>query len=136
MSLEANIDIHFEHLSFKKVIDLLSSDWKIDYHEHIEYMDNDDFEWKSEILQNEDDVLKLLEKRYNSNNPVGIAMVTKTDNSGGMFLFYPNENILSVVININRKKVNHTALTDFSYYISHLNLILNNLYKIQCTDIV
>jgi hypothetical protein len=136
MSLDANIDIHFEHLSFKKVIDLLSSDWKIDYHEHIEYMDNDDFEWKSEILQNEDDVLKLLEKRYNSNNPVGIAMVTKTDNSGGMFLFYPNENILSVVININRKKVNHTALTDFSYYISHLNLILNNLYKIQCTDIV
>ena len=136
MSLDANIDIHFEHLSFKKVIDLLCSDWKIDYHEHIEYMDNDDFEWKSEILQNEDDVLKLLEKRYNSNNPVGIAMVTKTDNSGGMFLFYPNENILSVVININRKKVNHTALTDFSYYISHLNLILNNLYKIQCTDIV
>ena len=136
MSLDANIDIHFEHLSFNKVIDLLSSDWKIDYHEHIEYMDNDDFEWKSEILQNEDDVLKLLEKRYNSNNPVGIAMVTKTDNSGGMFLFYPNENILSVVININRKKVNHTALTDFSYYISHLNLILNNLYKIQCTDIV
>ena len=136
MSLDANIDIHFEHLSFKKVIDLLSSDWKIDYHEHIEYMDNDDFEWKSEILQNEDDVLKLLEKRYNSNNPVGIAMVTKTDNSGGMFLFYPNENILSVVININRKKVNHTTLTDFSYYISHLNLILNNLYKIQCTDIV
>lgn len=54
MSLEANIDIHFEHLSFKKVIDLLSSDWKIDYHGHIEYMDN--------------------------------------------------ENILSVVININRKK--------------------------------
>ena len=136
MSLEANIDIHFEHLSFKKVIDLLSSDWKIDYHEHIEYMDNDDFEWKSEILQNEDDVLKLLEKRYNSNNTVGIAMLTKTDNSGGMFLFYPNENILSVVININRKKVNHTALTDFSYYISYLNLILNNLYKIQCTDIV
>ena len=136
MSLDANIDIHFEHLSFKKVIDLLSSDWKIDYHEHIEYMDNDDFDWKLESLQNEDDVLKLLEKRYNSNNPVGIAMVTKTDNSGGMFLFYPNENILSVVININRKKVNHTALTDFSYYISHLNLILNNLYKIQCTDIV
>ena len=136
MSLEANIDIHFEHLSFKKVIDLLSSDWKIDYHGHIEYMDNDDFEWKSEILQNEDDVLKLLEKRYNFNNTVGIAMLIKTDNSGGMFLFYPNENILSVVININRKKVNHTALTDFSYYISYLNLILNNLHKIQCTDIV
>ena len=31
-------------------------------------------------------------------------MVTKTDNSGGMFLFYPSENILAVVININRKK--------------------------------
>lgn len=99
-------------------------------------MDNDNFEWKSEILQNEDDVLKLLEKKYNSNNPVGIAMVTKTDNSGGMFLFYPNENILAVVININRKKVNHTALTDFSYYIGYLNPILNNLHKIQCTDIV
>lgn len=135
MSLEANIDIHYQHLSFKKIINYLQNDWEFVDFNSIMYMDNDDFDWKSDILQNKYNILRLLEQRYHFNNPVGITMVTKIDNSGGMFLFYPNENILSIIININRKKVHNTIFTDFSYYINYLSPILDDLYKLQYTDV-
>lgn len=70
MSLEANIDIHYQHLSFKKIINYLQNDWEFVDFNSIMYMDNDDFDWKSDILQNKDKILRLLEQRYHFNNPV------------------------------------------------------------------
>lgn len=134
MGLQASIDIYFEKLSFKNIIEKLSNNWDINDQDKISYMDNDDFDWLSVSLKEKENILTLLEERFYRNNSVGITLVNK-HNSGGMFIFYPDENLLSIIININRKKNDNTQLTDYSYYMDYLIPILDTFYKIIYTDI-
>lgn len=134
MGLQASIDIYFEKLSFKNIIEKLSNNWEINDLNTISYMDNDDFDWLSASLEEKENILTLLEERFYRNNSIGITLVNK-HNSGGMFLFYPDENLLSIIININRKKYDNTYLTNYSYYIEYLIPILDTSSKIIYTDI-
>lgn len=133
MSLQASIDIYFNKLSFYDTIIKLSDNWIVNDYGNIVYMDNDDSEWKIEPLDKLNIILESLQNRYSKGNSVGITLVTK-ENSGGMFLFYPNENLLSIIININRKKIINTHFSDYSYYTQHLNNILSEVIKISYMD--
>lgn len=136
MGLQASMDIYFKDLSFEKVIEQLSDNWQLNDYGSITYMDNSDFEWKSSSLNEKKFILNNLTKKYELNNTIGIVLMT-LDNSGGMFIFYPNENLLSIIININRKTNSNTIFTDFSYYIERMNSVLhNNILKIIYTDIL
>lgn len=135
MGVQASIDIYFEKLSFSKVISDLSKEWSVNDFGKISYIDNDDFDWLSTSIDNKNKVLSILEKRFLSNKVVGLTLIN--DNSGGVFLFYPDNNLLSIIVNINRKKINSTNFTDFSFYIKDLHSTLKNeiILKIVCNDV-
>lgn len=135
MGVQASIDIYFEKLSFSKVISDLSKEWSVNDFGKISYIDNDNFDWSSTSIDNKNKVLSILEKRFLSNKVVGLTLIN--DNSGGVFLFYPDNNLLSIIVNINRKKINSTNFTDFSFYIKDLHSTLKNeiILKIVCNDV-
>lgn len=138
MGLQANIDIFLEEkVTFTDIIKNLLFQWKLNDFGTISYMDNDDFDWQSSKLDKESEIVKMLNKRYESGYTVGIVLLDE-HNSGGTFLFYPNESIISFIININREKIEKTNFTDFSYYIKKLFLALskNKIIKIECCDII
>lgn len=135
MGVQASIDIYFEKLSFSKVISDLSKEWSVNDFGKISYIDNDNFDWSSTSIDNKNKVLSILEKRFLSNKVVGLTLIN--DNSGGVFLFYPDNNLLSIIVNINRKKINSTNFTDFSFYIKKLHSTLKNeiILKMVCNDV-
>lgn len=90
MGVQVSIDIYFEKLSFLKVISDLSKEWSVNDFGKISYIDNDDFDWLSTSIDNKNEVLSILEKRFLSNKVVGLTLIN--DNSGGVFLFYPDNN--------------------------------------------
>ena len=118
MGLQASIDIFLEEkVIFTDVLKNLLFQWKLNDFGTISYMDNDDFDWQSSKLDKESEIVKMLNERHQNGYTIGIVLLDE-HNSGGTFLFYPNENIISFIININREKIEKTNLTDIDSFSS------------------
>jgi hypothetical protein len=135
MGLVASIDIKFNQTySFDKIIEeLISNHWLLNDNGKIIFLDNNDYDWKESNFVNQEIVLNGLKNRFDNNNIVALNFLYKGV-TGGNFIFINNHTI-SINLNINRKKIDGTNHTDFSFYIFSLNEIISNC-NITCSELI
>lgn len=135
MGLVASIDIKFNQTySFDVIIEkLISNHWLLNDNGKIIFLDNNDYDWKESDLNNQEIVLSNLKNKFDNNNIVALNFLYKGV-TGGNFIFI-NDRTISINLNINRKKIDDSTRTDFSFYISGLNQIISNC-NITCSELV
>lgn len=125
MGDQSSLDLTFnEPVVIIDVIDcLLSSGWTYNDHGNIVVLplgDNDMFDWKIFSLDQWGVVYELIKIKMANSELIGLALTWEGSMIGGEFLFHPDLTHLSVCISINRKMVESSKDTDFSWYISHV----------------
>jgi len=135
MSHLASIDIKYSQKPQISIIvnQLLENSWNCNDYGKLTYLDNDDYDWKNESLIHEKTIISLLDKRNQDNHIVGICLLHQTS-LGGQFLFLPDNETISILLNINRLKIPNSSFTDFTHYIKLLKPILNDCPYIICED--
>lgn len=132
-SIEISYSINLNLINFLKL--LFEKEWHCNDYNKITFLANEDFDWKSESLDNYDFILDSLNKRFTNNEIIGIALLNK-NNIGGLFHFLPGKKEVMILLNINREKVFGTNLTNYSFYSEILLTVLGNISEIKFIDTI
>lgn len=137
MGLQASIDISYSNeIDIKLFIaTLFSIDWHTNDNGKITYLTNDDFDWESDDLDNQELIMKVLFERFLNNKLVGIAL-TLPNLTGGLFHFLPGKSEVMILLSINRVKFEKTEFTDYSFYLNKLHPVIKKSIKMNYCDIV
>jgi hypothetical protein len=135
MSISVSIDItlkksEIEMVSPIKVIEtFLRNGWKIRSNEKVTYLpigDDDNFDWQTECIS--DEMLdKILRKKEEAGEIIGLAIMWKDTNVGGTLLIW-NDCGISFNPSINRKVLKEgtsSNFTDVSWYLEKLIPVFN-----------
>jgi hypothetical protein len=137
MGLQATIDISYsKDIDIKSFIEtLFSIGWGTNDNGKITYLTNDDFDWESDELDNQELIIKLLFERFLNNKIIGIAF-TLPNLTGGLFHFLPGKNEVMILLNINRVTLKKIEFTDYTFYLNNLYPVIKECIKLNYCDIV
>lgn len=129
MSVSATLDIElFEgNIDSVEIIEcLLRNGWRIEDNGKKVYLPiNDDgmFNWQSEDIITEYEVIEILRKKNSINEVLGVSLSWLDTNIGGAFLVRQD---LSISMSLsNNRQLNSYGVTDFDWYLSKIVPILN-----------
>ncbi|MES1181917.1 MAG: hypothetical protein ABUL44_03890, partial [Flavobacterium sp.] len=114
---------------------LFSIGWNTNDSGKIIFLANDDFEWQSDDIENQQVILKLLYEIFLNNQFAGIALMLP-NLTGGSFHFLPGKNDVMILLNINRVKFEKMDFTDYSYYLDKLYPVIKGCTKLNYCDIL
>lgn len=137
MGLEASIDISYhKEIELKIFLEsLFEYGWRINDYNKTTYLINDDLDWESSELDDQDLIVKLLFERFLNNKIAGIAL-TLPNLNGGLFHFMPGKKEILILLSINRVKFKDTQFTDYSFYLEKLYPVIRESTKVNYRDIV
>jgi hypothetical protein len=120
----------YEKVSIVSLIEKLKeSNWHLDDNGQISYLplnDDDNFDWKSLSLEEEELVLKIVREKENQGELIGLVFTWDDTQIGGQFLI--NNSTLSLIPSLNRQKINNSNFTDRSWYLERLVPILKDSF--------
>ena len=131
MSIAASIDIrlHKKRSGFISRIELikrlLDFGWVFDVDGTISYLpigDHDGFDWQFQKIGSKE-LFKILTQKEKNNERIGVSITWEETSVGGILLLQDDE--ISFSIDINRKRINDSSITDVSWYLPKLILPLN-----------
>jgi len=143
MSLSGSITINTSsNKIFQNIYNVLkcfnNSSWKYIYNETITYIDiGNDFNWKSENYNSflNDDIISAKTK---NKEIVGILFYFAETDIGIDVLIYPTNNKISFGLDRNRKTIDYSLITDYSWYLKRIKPVLDELniviHSIECLD--
>ena len=123
MAVTASIDfrVYPRTISLIDILSILSSyGWNFSDNGHQVYLpinDNDEWNWKSEKLNN-GELFDIFHIKSKLSEPIGVAISWQETNIGGQLLLFPNGEI-SVLLNNNRL-INSYGVTDFDWYLNKI----------------
>lgn len=136
LSVSSSIDVQ---LSYHKEIkiskvrlinELVNFGWTFNDNGQVSYLpigDKDEFAWQRDNISIES-LMRILQKKQELDEIIGIAMTWKNTNIGGAFLFINNGKI-NISLSINRKLLNdgiiNTKSTDVTWYLQRLLPVFN-----------
>lgn len=141
MSTSASMKIKFNKSKAYSILNIveifLKVGWKIkDKSGNISYLplgDDDDFDWQSEMIS-ETEVFKIIEKKEDANEWVGLIIYWENTNIGITLLATASDNV-TLSFEVNRKRLNEediTSLTDVNWYMDKIIVKLRNeRYQIE-----
>ena len=121
MAVTASIDfrVYLCTISLIDILSILSSyGWNFSdngYQVYLPINDNDEWNWKSEKLNNEE-LFDIFHIKSKLSEPIGVAISWQETNIGGQLLLFPDGEI-SVLLNNNRL-INSYGVTDFDWYLN------------------
>jgi len=122
---------------------LLDMGWSYDDHGHISYLpigDHDDCDWQWAGLDEWEMVCSIIGGKEKHGEMIGVSLVWGEGSmSGGLFLLKPNEGLIMVVLNMNRRRIAEAPdVTDYSWYLQRLVPSFERaglrIESIQCCD--
>lgn len=121
MSVSASIEINLSGTdSFNIMLNLLNAGWVFNdngYQTYLPVGDNDDWDWRSEKLTNEQ-LLSIIEKKQQLNEVIGVGLTWGDTGRGGELILGIDN---SLMFNIsNNRLINDYFLTDFDWYLRKL----------------
>lgn len=129
MSVSATLDIElFEgNIDSVEIIEcLLRNGWRIEDNGNKVYLpinDDDMFNWQSENIITDYEVIEILRKKNSINEVLGVSLSWLDTNIGGEFLVRQD---LSISMSLsNNRQLNSYGVTDFDWYLSKIVPILN-----------
>lgn len=129
MSVSATLDIElFEgNIDSVEIIEcLLRNGWRIEDNGNKVYLpinDDDMFNWQSEDIITDYEVIEILRKKNSINEVLGVSLSWLDTNIGGEFLVRQD---LSISMSLsNNRQLNSYGVTDFDWYLSKIVPILN-----------
>ena len=137
MGLQASIDLTYsKEIDIKSFIEsLFNVGWDTNDNGKITYLLNDDYDWESANLNDQEAIKKMLLDRFSINKTVGIAL-TLPNLTGALFHFLPTKNEVMILLNINRVKFKETQFTDYTFYINKLYPIIKDCSKLNYCDVI
>jgi hypothetical protein len=140
MSVNASIDIKVESAKGAELIEkLFASNWNFNDNGQISYipLHDTDFDWIRVDLNTVERVKQELIEKISHNEVLGIIVVWKNSEIGGVFNYFTSSNELSLMLTINRKIIDNTNFTDFSWYLERLAPIFESIdiERIVCSDV-
>ena len=142
MSVSSSIEIRFQNkLASTKLIQvLLDYGWSLEDHSRITYLPehDDEYEWQYLGMNDQPQLWKILEKKEELNEVIGIALTWKDTNIGFELLIWEERSSICLNLVINRKSINaNSRVTDYSWYLDRLipafsGLDANTVEKICC----
>ena len=141
MSTSASMKIKFNKsrsYSLSNIVEtFLEAGWKLkDKYGNVSYLplgDDDDFDWQSQMIS-ETEVIKIIEKKEEANEWVGLIIYWEKTNIGITLLATSADNVI-LSFEVNRRRVNEedsTSLTDVNWYMDKIIVKLRNKqYQIE-----
>lgn len=135
MSISATMKIKFNKSKSYSLLNIVKAflevGWKLkDKNGDISYLplgDDDDFDWQSEMIS-ETEVLKIIEKKEEANEWVGLIIYWEKTNIGITLLGTSADNVM-LSFEVNRRRLNEediTSLTDVNWYMDKIIVKLRN----------
>ena len=109
---------------------LLNNGWTFNDSNSIWFLplnDNNRFDWQKEPLHTWQEVVKIIEKKTNVNEIIGLVLTWQETQIGGDFLFFPDYKSLSINLNVNRQRLSSDLIvTDHNFYLQKLVPLLQS----------
>lgn len=128
MTVSASLDVRFaKEVSAGSVLKkLLKAGWNLqDDDGNTMYLPEDDrgrYDWRIGVIS-PDEYLKVVRKQEKSGDPVGVSLGWMSTGIGGEFLFL-NPQELFIVLSLNRQVIGGSSMTDMSWYLEKIVLLL------------
>lgn len=122
MSRQASMTIRIHHAPewITELIKIFQRiGWK--FHEEIEYLplhDEDDYNWQKEKISPET-LFSLIDEKQKNQETVGLILYHQYSDAGMMLLMKNTDEII-IMMNINRKTLKNSGMTDVSFYLKHI----------------
>lgn len=128
MAVSASLDVRFaKEVSVQAVLKkLLKAGWTLqDDDGNTMYLPEDDrgrYDWSIGRIS-PDDYLKIVRKQEKAGDPAGVSLSWMSTGIGGEFLFL-NPQELFIVLSLNRQVLAGSSMTDMSWYLEKIVLLL------------
>ena len=145
MSRSGFIDFNLNTNGIVAIENILDSFAKCGWHVNIDgkirytpLNDNEDFNWLQTNISNYSVVLQILKEKQTKQELIAISFLFDPTVHGIDALIYPDLNKITFGLHINRRTIDTTGITDFTWYIVRiipvLELIEMEIGSIECLD--
>ncbi|MBL7786997.1 MAG: hypothetical protein JNM36_13900 [Chitinophagales bacterium] len=140
MSTNSSITIkYYQKIKPTHIIEkLLQTGWCINDYGKIYYLPlgDVDFEWQSTDLSNWNTVKTILFQKEQKEETIGISLVFKNTRIGFLLnCLSDSPKSITLSLMINRAVIKGTSITDFSWYLNRLTVLITDLTEsIECFD--